>query len=813
MKISYKWLTNYIDFDYTIEELVNILTMLGIEVESYEILKDKYNGFYVGYVKNKEKHPKSEKLSICKVNIRSDVELQIVCGAANVETGQKVVLGTIGAIIPISGIKLEKRNILGFYSEGMICSQNELELGDNKDGIWVLSDDAPIGVSIVKYLNIDDIILDISLTPNKSDCASHLGIAREIAAYKRTKIKKSVISDVDFSKVNVSSENINNYIKVNINDNELCPRYTARVIKNIKNGESPNWLKNELLKVGIRPINKVVDVTNWVLMDCGQPLHAFDLDKVVGNKICVKRSKNNYNFIALDRKEYKLDENMLMICDEEKPIALAGIIGGLNSEISNDTINVVLESAFFNPVIIRRTSKKTSISTDASYRFERGVDIDILQNALDKAAYYIAELTDGTVINDSVDIYPKEFKPLNIEFDFDKARKIIGAVISSDEMKSIFNSLGFKILKTNKQKTIVEIPNRRNDIRYEIDLVEEVARLINYDSIQPVFTSNIDFDKVELPAILKPLPLRNKIRHYLTTNGFIEILTNNIVEPSSAILFTDKPITIANPLGEEMSVMRPSIITQMLKTISFNLNKGNKDLKLYETGKVFLSYNNISNSFIDGIDEREHLVISLVGNSKLRQWAEKERRFDFFDIKGVVEDMFDFLKVKNVKIRLSDNGNKIFSNNTAKITINKQNIGYIGDIEKNILKKYNIDVPVFLAFVDMTKLSDVEFINPKFESISLYPTISRDLAFLIDKKYLAFEILKTIKETASNLLKNVDIFDVYQGENIDANKRSIGFSLLFSSNERTLTDTEIEEDINKIINSIEKFYGAELRKS
>ncbi|MBQ6269035.1 MAG: phenylalanine--tRNA ligase subunit beta [Bacteroidetes bacterium] len=811
MKISSKWLKNYIDFDYNVEQLDNVLTMLGVEVESYEVLKNKYNGFYVGYVKDKQKHPKSEILSVCTVNIGND-DLTVVCGASNVERDQKVVVGTLGAIVPSNGLKLEKRTIRGVTSEGMICSQAELELGDDNLGIWVLPNDAPAGALLVNYLNIDDIILDISLTPNKADCASHLGIAREIAAHKRSKLKQP-IDNVDVSKANTSNESINDYIKVNVPDSSLCPRYMAKVVKNVKNGKSPRWLRNELLKVGIRPINIVVDVTNWVLMDCGQPLHAFDLDKVAGNTINVKNGFANYKFTTLDSKEHVLDKDMLMICDAEKPIAIAGVMGGKNSEISDDTVNVVLESAYFNPVSVRRTSKKTAISTDASYRFERGTDVNMVEHAINKAANYIAVLTNGTIINEAIDIYPNELKPIELELDYEKTRKIIGTTIAAEEMKNIMTSLGFKVLKAGKQKIIVEVPQRRNDIKYPIDLVEEVARLIDYDSIQPVFTSNIDFDKVELPAILKPLPLRNKFRQYLTTNGFNEILTYNIVEPSSAELFTNKPITIANPLGEEMSVMRPSMITQMLKTISFNLKQGNQNLKLYETGKAFLPYNNISNSFIDGIDEREHLVIALVGNATLRQWSVKERKFDVYDIKGVVEDMLEFLKIKNVRIKPLEEDNKIFSNNAAKITINKNQIGYIGEAGKEILKKYDIEVPVFLASLDMTELSDLEYEKPHFEQLSPYPVMNRDLAFLIDTKYLASELVKTIKETASPMLKSIDVFDVYQGKNIADNKRSIGFSLVFSSNERTLTDSEVEEDINKIVKAIESYYGAELRKA
>ncbi len=806
MKISYNWLKTYVNFNYTVEELINILTMLGIEVEHYEILKQKYNCFFVGEIKDLEKHPTSEILKICRVNAGKE-DLQVICGADNIEVGQKIVLGTIGAVVPANKLKIEHRIIRDHISEGMICSQAELELGADNLGIWVLPDDAPIGENLADYLKINDTILDISLTPNKSDCASHFGIARELAVYRRSELELPKLEEIK-----ENADPTDNLFQVEVENANLCPRYSTRIIRNISNGKSPAWLKNELLKIGIRPINIVVDVTNLVLMEYGQPLHAFDLDKIQGNKIRVKTGFANKKFTTLDGKERTLEKDMLMICDAEKPIAIAGVMGGENSEITNETKNVVIESAYFNPTSIRRTSKKLMISTDASYRFERGTDIDMVPYALDRAASLIAQLTGGEIIGKPIELYPKKHKPLVLDLDFEKARKIIGTKISADEIKSIFKSLGFNIIQFSKENITVEIPHRRNDISSYIDLVEEVARFINYNSIEPIFTSHIDFNKFELPAILKPLKIRNKFRNYLSTNGFCELMTYNIVDPYSAELFTDKPITIANPLGEEMSKIRPSMITQMLKTIAFNINQGSQNLKLYETGKIFLPYNNIANSFIEGIDEREQLVLAICGNRVPRQWAVKEEPFDFFDIKGIVEDMFNFLKIKDFRIKQEDK-TSVFNSEVVKIVINKQFIGHIGSVSNAILKKYDIEIPVFLAAIDMTALSDIESTPSKFSPISPYPVMSRDLAFIIDKKYYSDEICKTIKDKASDLLKSVEVFDVYQGKNIDSDKRSIAFNLLFSSNERTLTDVEVEEDINKIINTIETFYEAELRKA
>lgn len=817
MNISCNWLKNYINFNYTTSELDKLLTMLGIEVESFQDLKKKYAGFFIGEVISKENHPKSEILSLCKVQIGNE-ELQIICGAKNVASKQKVVVGKIGAVVPSNNMLLERRKIRDIYSEGMICSQTELELGKDNTGIWVLPNDAKSGLTLTEYLKIDDVILEISLTPNKSDCASHIGIAREIAAALRKNINPI---DSSIPKGNIkATKKLNDFITVDVKNPELCPRYAARVIQNVKNGESPDWLQKELTSIGLRPLNIVVDVTNYILMDLGQPLHAFDLDKVAGRKLIIKNGFTSTKFKTLDDKERILDSEMLMICDNEKPVAIAGVMGGQNSEISNETTNVVLESAFFNPTSIRRTAKKLGISTDASYRFERGADVDMVIPAINKAAKMIAELTGGKVLGGIEEVYPHKIIEKQIHFRCNQARKIIGMEISTDEMKDIFVHLGFEIVKEKpKNELIVKIPNRRVDIFSEIDLIEEVARIINYDNIESAFSSEINFEHDELPSYLLPNLLINTIRNYFANNGFNEILTQNIIDPISAYLSEEKAITIENPLGEEMSKMRPSIIPSMLKTISFNIRQGSQNIKLFECGKVFIPQNNIANSFIEDIDERDQLILALTGNEAPRQWGISERKLDFFDIKGYVQALFAHLKIVKYKIKPINQTENIkgeiafFDDNSAAIYVDKQYIGLLGSISKSILQKYEIEVSVFVAVLDLTKLNEIEIPKPYYCAVSPFPIMKRDLAFIIDEKYLASEIIKTITEKANNLLKSVDIFDVYQGKNIEQGKRSIGFELTFSSNERTLTDKEVEAEIGVIVSAIEKNYNAELRKN
>jgi phenylalanyl-tRNA synthetase beta chain len=557
----------------------------------------------------------------------------------------------------------------------------------------------------------------------------------------------------------------------------------------------------------------VVDVTNYVLMDLGQPLHAFDFDKIKGN-IIVKTEIINDNFITIDGKSRSITSDMLMICDEEKPIAIAGVMGGKNSEITSDTTSVILEAATFNASSIRKTSKKLTLQTDASYRFERGTDIDILNYAIDMAAAMIAELTGGSVLKGYVEVYNNPIAPQEITFRFDNARKIIGADITNSEMANIFIALGFSISTKNVTKIkeiIVTVPNRRVDIFGEIDLIEEIARVYNYNSIAPAFASAIDFQRDEIPTTHKPLPIRNTIRTFLAHNGWTEILTPNMTDMASALLTSDKLIKIENPLGEEMSIMRTSMIPSILKILSFNIRQGNPNLKLFETGKIFLNQNDIFNSFIDGIDEREQLVVAITGNSTPRQWGVPDKKFDFFDLKGAIVELLEHLRIPKYKINPIPTSSNIFSENSAEIFVNKTKIGIIGGIKKNVLDKYEIEFPVFIATIDLTAISSIEIPSSKYKPVSPFPVVKRDLAFLVDDAVASKEIKKTITEKGTHLLKSVNVFDVYKGKNIEQSKKSIGFELTFSSIDRTLVDDEIDSAISSIVSAIEKNFAAKLR--
>ncbi len=802
MLVSLKKIREFVDFEMSIEELDNTLTMLGLEVESIVDYNKKYTGFYVAEVTECEKHPNADKLSVCQVNCGGDT-VQVVCGAPNVRKGQKVVFGTIGAVVPNGGFKLEKRKIRDVVSFGMICSQVELDLGEESSGIWVLPEDAPVGMEFAKYYGLDDVVLEIGITPNKADCLSHLGIAREIAAKLNKKFRYPEI------KVISNNENSENYASITIEDASICPRYSARIIKNVKIQPSPNWLRNALTKLGIRPINAAVDVTNYVLYEMGQPLHAFDYNKIEGNKIIVRKAKKEEAFVTLDGKTRILDDYMIVIADEKKPIALGGVMGGENSEITDDTTDIILESAYFNPSLIRKTSKKLGLSSDSSYRFERGVDIENVIPALNRAAVLIAELCGGEIVGSEIDVYPEPVKLKEIALRFERARKIIGCDISNDFMLQVFENLGFEKIEQTSEYVKYRIPHRRNDIFEEIDLIEEVARFYNYDNIEPNYVSSITFSESIVDDNLQISPLKNKIRHFIVSNGFTEILTQNMVDTRSADIFTSNPVKIANPLGEELSIMRPSIVPSILKTINLNIRYGNTNLKIFEIGKIF-KHTDDNKALLPGYEEREILAISLIGKTFPKQWSEKERPFDFYDLKGFVEDFADFLRLPISFSKIDSDG--IYSPNSLKIELDNYTIGYCGYVNRGILKNYDIEEDVLLAEIDFSQITHYKTVENKYEPVSPFPTVDRDLAFIVDESTEAKSLLDEIRSNGGKLLSNVLIFDVYAGKNIPEGKKSLAFSLIFSSSERTLTDEEVDSTINQIIKAVESKFNAQLRK-
>ncbi len=804
MYLSLNWLNEFIPTDCSNSELDNKLTMLGIEVESIQDYRNKYRKFVVAEVLEKEKHPDADKLSICRVNDGTGT-ITVVCGAPNVAAGQKVVFAQEGAIVPNGGWKIEKRKVRKVESCGMICSKAELELEGDHSGIWELPTETPVGTPLADFLGLNDTVFEISMTPNRPDCLNHVGIARELSAESGQEIKMPTF------KLNETGAPIADQTSVEVLDSEKCPRYMARLIRGAKITESPEWLRNRLIACGTRPINAAVDVTNLVLLECGQPLHAFDFAKLKGGRIVVRTVADGEKFTTLDSKERTLDSSMLMICDASSPVAVGGVMGGENSEITDSTTDILIESAFFAPSSVRRTAKKLGIQSESSYRFERGVDIDNLQYALDRAAALITELCGGQLAKGLIDVYPNPVEKQKIELNYARARRIIGIDIPSSQIDEMMSRLLFRTVAKSDESITVEVPSHRVDVFGEIDLVEEVARLYNYDNIHPVYETTVSIEGAPIAKELSVAPERRRLRDHFVHRGFHEILTQNMLDPVSSALFTENPVRIANPLGEELSTMRPSAVPAMLRTVERNRRNGTNDLRMFEIGKVFANVPESEKTFIPGIKESEHLTVAIAGKACPQQWAQADRNVDFYDIKGIAEELIAAFGYEKVDFR--ENKDKtIFSKNSLSIVNRGAEIGAFGEVSKKLLKTFDVDTDVFLLTIDLEKLFVAKAKAATYSKVSPYPTMARDLAFITPKSAAARDMLDTIRKSAGQLLKSVNIFDVYEGKSIPEGKRSVAFSLVFSSPERTLTEQEVETATAAAVQEIEKKFSAELRK-
>ncbi|MFN8359029.1 MAG: phenylalanine--tRNA ligase subunit beta [Candidatus Kapaibacterium sp.] len=802
MKISNNWLKEFVNFTHTPDELSDALTMLGIEVEAMEDEGRKFRGFFIGKVLTREKHPNADKLSVCTVTL-GEGEQTIVCGAPNVAAGQTVVVATQGAIVPSAGFEIALRKIRGVESNGMICSRAELGVGEDDGGIWVLPEGTPLGMPLADYLGVNDIIYEIGITPNRADCLSHLGIAREIAALDATSVR---MPPVQLPR----NEPLSSF-QITIEDPAKCPRYAARIVRNVRVQESPDWLKNRLTSLGLRPRNAVVDVTNLVLMECGQPLHAFDADTITDRHIIVKTARDGEKFTTLDSKERMLDGEMLMICDAVRPVAIAGVMGGENSEITDQTTTVFIESAYFNPSSIRRTGKKLGISSDASYRFERGVDIDNLLYALDRAATLIAELTGGTIDNGMTDVYPTRQAEKKCSMRFDRARSIIGIHIENSTMTSLLERIGCVITATTDEAVSLIAPSYRVDISEEIDLIEEVARMINYDNIDPDLSSKFPSGVAIAPKFLKP-GVRDIIRNFFTQQGFNEILTYSFLDKAGAAVFTENPIELANPLGEEFSVLRPSMLPAMMKTLERNLRNGQTMLRLFDIGKTF-HHAPWAKTFIPGIEEREHLCIAIAGNDMHKHWSAKERAVDFYDLKGIIEDLCAELHIVGIKYRTPKAESSIFTANAVEIVAkNGALLGTFGEISPSYRSAYGMTTEVFAAEWNLSALYAVQPVKSSYRPVPHFPEVKRDVAFVTSADVASDALVKAIQQSAGPLLKNISVFDVFEGKALGEGKKSLAYSLTFQSPERTLVEQDIQTAMTSIIGAVEKSTGALLRE-
>lgn len=805
MKTSQNWLKKYVDFKLTPEQFTEKLSMLGLEVEGYEDLAKKYENFIVGEVLERAKHPNADRLSICKVNIGSAVQ-EVVCGAPNVAAGQKVVVALIGAVIPHNQHDPEGKpfvithaKIRGVESNGMICSELELGLGKDASGILVLDAKAKVGTPLAMFLNQTDVIYEIGITPNRADCLSHIGVAREIGLLvnKKLKMPKVVLKE--------NSVPASNFANIEILDIEKCPRYSTRILRNINIGPSPKWLQDLLTSVGVRPINNVVDVTNYVLMETGHPLHAFDYDTLVGHKIIVKTARDGEKFTTLDGKERTLTSETLMICDAEKPIAVAGVMGGANTEISNATKNILIEAAYFDSPNIRRTSKYLGLSTEASYRFERGTDINITVLAANRAAQMIQELACGELLNGALDVYPKKRKPLAIKARVSKINSIIGISLKKAQVISLLKKIDLPATSNSKDEIIVTVPSFRNDIIEEIDIIEEVARVYGYNNIETKTHAAIDFS-----SNVRTDLLQDEIRNYLIGSGFNEVLAIGLQDEATMSLAGKPLVKAINPVSAEMAALRTSLVPSALRIIKHNRNHGVKDLRLFEIGNIYLLNSDKASNSLDAYYEEERLLLVLSGNNIKMSYGSASREVDLLDLKGEVTALLCKFCLDNYRFIYYDNQESLCEPSVG-IEINGAYAGYFGRVRKQIADKLGIDEAVFVCELTIRKINDGWVRDRKFSSLPKFPAVTRDLAFTIDAALPQKTVEDVIRKAGQPLCTSVVLFDMYIGQQTGVEKKSLAYSLEFQSPDRTLTDIEIDDTMKKIIEAVQRQCNGELR--
>jgi phenylalanyl-tRNA synthetase beta chain len=799
MKISYKWLKHFIKTDKTPEEISLILTDIGLEVESLEKVQSipgGLEGLLIGYVKECIQHPNADRLKVTKVDVGNGGDLQIVCGANNVTAGQKVVVATVNTtVFPVTGepFKINKSKIRGEVSEGMICAEDEIGLGSDHAGIMVLAEDAVIGSKAKDYFQMeDDYLFEIGLTPNRADAASHLGVARDLAAYLKTGIQ---MPDVSGFKVDNNVLNI----PVTLEDAVACPRYTSVTISNISVKDSPEWLKEKLNVIGVRPINNVVDVTNYILHDLGQPLHAFDAEAISGRKVLVKKCAEGTVFKTLDGVERKLSAEDLMICNAEQAMGIAGVFGGIGSGVDAGTRNIFLESAWFNPVSIRKTSKRHGLKTDASFRFERGTDPEMTVLALKRAALMIQEVAGGQISSEISDLYPEPVLPFNVSISYKNIDRLIGKAIAHQEIKSILTGLGITISEESEAGLQLEVPAYKVDVTREVDIIEEVLRIYGYNNIE--IPNQIKASLNYAPKPDKEI-VQNQIADLLTANGFNEILSNSLTR-SSYSFEQEKAVKILNPLSADLDVMRQSMLFSGLEAIAYNHNRRKADLKFYEFGKV---YSTEGNSF----NETHKLSMFITGQRHAENWAGSPQQSSFYDLKGFVDGIIQRLGIKD--LNTIESNSVELSYGLSYVKGNKPVIN-LGRVAPLCLQKLDISGDVFYADFNWDLiLKAIRNNKISYQEVSKFPAVRRDLSMLLNKES-TFENLKQIAvRTERKLLKAVNVFDVYQGDKLPQGKKSYGLSFILQDEEKTLTDKQIDSTIQKLIYTFEKEAGAEIRK-
>ncbi|MBC7963795.1 MAG: phenylalanine--tRNA ligase subunit beta [Steroidobacteraceae bacterium] len=802
MNVTYNWLKEFVDFDLSPDQLADLLTMLGLEVEAMEKLGDGLDDVVVALVEEKRQHPNADKLSLCRVNNGREV-LDVVCGAQNFKQGDTVVLAQIGATLP-GDFKIKKSKIRGEESFGMLCSEKELGLADESTGIMVLPENVhALGTPLFSALGLKDTLYEIGLTPNRADCLSVVGIAREIAAKLGLQVKypASVVSE--------SADKVELHIAVAVEDPDLCPRYSARYISGCRIAHSPEWLVKRLKDIGIRSINNVVDVTNFVMMELGQPLHAFDCDRLAGNRIIVRRAGEGEPFTTLDSQQRVLTSADLVICDAERPVALAGIMGGLNSEIEDSTTSILLESAWFRPAAVRKTSKRLGLHTESSHRFERGIDIGGVTRALDRAADLIVELAGGISAQGILDVCPDRSEPSAIPFRPERANSLIGIDLPRAEIVDILSRLECQVSEGQGGALSVVPPSYRIDIEREIDLVEEIARLNGFDKI-PV---TMPIAKISSDRPSRHQQLEKRVRDILVDHGMNEIINFSFTDPGAAgrlMLSENDPRRIAlklcNPLIDEQSVMRTSLLPGLLETVARNINFRSLDLKLFEMRRVYLPVPGENMPL-----EPLFIVGALTGSRDGDVWSRPNELIDFYDAKGIVEALLEILAVGGVSWGSGGTETYYHPGKSCRIMAGRDQIGSVGEVHPTVQENFGIERPVFCFELDFEKI--VKLSRPKcsVSAPSRFPDSTRDIAMLVPDDLQAEDIVACARGVKAKEIEHVRIFDVYRGKGIPDGYKSIAIRIRYRSYDRTLTDEEIGSLHKKVIDSLLSKLGVSLR--
>ena len=794
MLISLEWLKEYVDIKEDVKELENALTMIGQEVEAITVQGKNLDNVVIGQIVEYGKHPNAEKLTLTKVDIGEEEPLQIVCGAPNHRLGDKVIVSKVGAVLP-GDIKITKSKIRGIESYGMICSEVELGIGNNSDGVVILPEDAPVGEEYRKYAKLNDVIFELEITPNRPDCLSHIGIAREIAAYYGRKVKYPSFDVFE------TLEDVANNVRIEIEDKERCKRFAGRVMRNVTVKESPEWLKRKIRAMGLNPVNNIVDATNFVMFEYNQPIPSYDLCQINDMTIVVRAAKKGEKLVTLMGDELELDGE-LVIADSEKPMSIAGVMGGLDSGITNETKDIFIEVAYFTPENIRKTGKKLGITSESGYRNERGTDIENVPEVLDRVTSIIYEIAEGNIVGKAKDVYPVKFTKIEIPLDIKKFRRFMGKDIDAQEVARILTNLGLEMKSIGQETAVVIPPSYRQDLTRSADLYEEIIRMYGFENIE----NKMPVENIKAGIKAEPIRLMDESKEILSKIGLQEVINYSFIDKSvrDILHIEDEVIMIKNPIAETMSMMRPSLIYSILTNIRENLNRNQDSIKIFETSKVFKKADELAQEDI-------HVAIGICGRDHKTLWNSKPEAYDFYMLKGYVEEYMELVVAKRYKLERTSNPN-FHPGRAADIKIGKIVVGTFGEIHPDLAEKMDITKErAYVAEINLTLLKQYISKKFKYERIVKYPEVTRDLAVVLDDSVLVGDMIDMLKKS-SDFIETIELFDIYKGEHIEAGKKSVAISLTLRNKVGTLNEEDINKVIDKVLNIIRTKFAGEIRQ-